>query len=463
MNILIRRLGGNGTMSKSLSRNIARKTPMAVAVLVLLGAMVNAHAQNSQGNLQSQVAGQAPMGASVSGYPSVVAGNAGNTGRVATGPNGALYSPALPANPPVTVAPQAASAAKMPWDNGFGKTNQPVGASNTPAPQAGILSFNGQTPTSASVPTTAPQTQYQQPIQNGSSLGPPQLAVPAMPGMNDDQSSLPSDEQIYRAALEQSRLKSLGLTPDDIRSLNKEADLRARAAAENPATPPKPVTRTIDVSLQPGAVPEVIRLYANNSTSLVITDSTGSPWPVVNSDVGNKQAFKAIRLDNPQGGENGGETGGSVFSINALQPYAMSNFIIALKDCPTPVVLTLISGGQKEVDYRDTIRVMQRGPNAKISVVGMPAQFDSALSTVLDGKPPAGGTRLKVEGPMSNYTTAWYAGGQIIVRTDLHLISPAASNYAEAEDGTAVYQFAPTSSFTAFRDGQFLNLTVSGW
>lgn len=243
------------------------------------------------------------------------------------------------------------------------------------------------------------------------------------------------------------------ITPNQIRSFKSEVDARQRAVAED-LNAPKPMTGSISVSLSPGSTPSLIRPYINHTTSFVVVDSSGAPWPVENFKVGNKDAFSVERLDaaSPEG---------SSFTIDAKNMYGKSNLILKLKGVPTPVVIDLMAG-QKVMDERVEVRVRGRGPNATLAAAGvLPEATDSRLLPVLDGIAPEGGKSVRVIG--SESTKAWIAGGKMVVRTPMKIISPASRSFVSSSDGTNVYVFTPSTQLVGLQDGNVINLSIQGW
>ena len=283
--------------------------------------------------------------------------------------------------------------------------------------------------------------QYQQvPVQQIPVAAPTVQSPPSQPPASLP--PLPSDFQVGAQ-------QNLGMSPGEIRELRGMLDARQKAASEWP-NPPKSVTGSISVSLDPGSVPSVIRPFYGVSTSLVILDSTGAPWPVENFNIGNKGLFEVERLDGVMG---------SSFIIAPLQAYGQSNLILKLAGHPTPVVINLV-GGQKVHDARVEARVLGVGPNARVTSMSLTPGVDSRLLSVLDGVPPSG-RALKVNGDSAS--RAWaMPDGRIWLRTGLNVISPAPISFVSSSDGTRVYKLAPTAKVLGMLQDQFVTLEISG-
>lgn len=264
---------------------------------------------------------------------------------------------------------------------------------------------------------------------------------------------LPNNAMPTQSMFEQVTGTYTSVTPNQIRSFKNDIIARQKAAAENPDEP-KPVTGSIAVSLSPGSVPPVIRPYINHTTSFVVVDSSGAPWPVENFRIGNKEAFSVERLD-------AASPDGSTFTIDAKAMFAKSNLVLKLKGVPTPVMIDLIAG-QKVMDERVEVRVRGRGPNATLAAAGtLPEATDSRLLPILDGIAPEGGKQVKVIG--SESTKAWLAGGKMVVRTPLKIISPASRSFVSSSDGTNVYVFTPSTQLVGLENGNVVNLSIQDW
>ena len=241
-------------------------------------------------------------------------------------------------------------------------------------------------------------------------------------------------------------------SPNEIRTLRGVVD-RTQAAVAAPAKPAKPKTGSISVSLSPGAQPPVVRAYYGNTSSIVVVDSSGAPWPVENFRIGNGAAFGLSRMDGPQG---------SSFALDATLPHAQSNLLLQLSGMKSPVILELVAG-QAEYDARLEIRVQGRGPNAQTPIgASLPSGVDGRLLSVLDGVAPPNSKALNISGFGS--AQAWMLpNGRMLVRTDVKVVSPAPTSFVRSADGTNVYEFMPTSELLGMSNGEFVELQIQGW
>jgi intracellular multiplication protein IcmK len=284
----------------------------------------------------------------------------------------------------------------------------------------------------------APATSYPAPQQLAQPQ--PQAAPTSLP-------PLPSDFELGVQS-------AMPLSPGEIRSLRRQLDVVQKAAADFPH-PPKSQTGSVAVSLDPGSAPALIRPFFGVSTSLVLVDSTGAPWPVENFVVGNKALFVVERLDGPSG---------SSFVISPLQAHGQSNLILKLSGIATPVVINLVLG-QKVHDARVEARIQGRGPNAIVSSASLVPGVDSRLLGVLDGVPPGGREVMirSTDGRAAGASQAWMApDGKLWMRTGLNIVSPAPLSFVSSSDGMRVYRLEPSSKILAILDGAFVTLTVDG-
>ena len=243
------------------------------------------------------------------------------------------------------------------------------------------------------------------------------------------------------------------ITPNQIKGIRQKINARALAASELPVPEPKPVTGSITVSLSPGSQPPVIRPFLNNTTTFVVIDSTGQPWPVENFVVGNSDAFTVKRFDlNPEG---------SSFSITPNGMYSRTNLALKLKGQDTPVVINLIAG-QSEMDSRVEVRVQGRGPNAMINSGTMVQGTSAQLLPILDGVAPTNSKRLKVIGDSD--TTVWMKNDRFVVRTPLKIVSPASNSFVSSAEGNMnVYVISKVPQIRGIVDGKIVTLNVQGY
>ena len=257
--------------------------------------------------------------------------------------------------------------------------------------------------------------------------------------------------------LEDPAEKSLGIlnvSEERIRELNRQIYKKSRVMNEGPVTAPKAVSGVITAHVSPGSTSPVIRLFKNRTSTLIISDMTGQPWPILNFDGLSDEDFTVKRLDNPS-------PDGYVLSITPKGAFVAGNLALILKGLPTPLNIEFVSA-QKEVDVSTDIRVQAKGPNTQFTSISLPTSLDTALLSVLQGVVPTGSKELKVS---SNAVQAWLAkDGSMYVRTRYKIMSPAFDNVTQSPDGTFAYKMIPVSVVLfKVEDGRFGEFTVDGF
>lgn len=207
----------------------------------------------------------------------------------------------------------------------------------------------------------------------------------------------------------------------------------------------KPVSRSIDLSLQPGEVAPVIRLAGGNVSTITFSDRTGQPWPVMSVTTGNPQAYVAQSAGAPEES--------NIIVISPLTYYGKSNMVVTLMGHPVPIILTLESGTQ-EIDYRVDVRINERGPNARYDIVGastLPATGDSVMLSFLDGVPPSDAQRLNTR---RAGVEAWRYDDMLYVRTEREMLSPAYISRSSNVSGVNVYVLVDSPVLILSKDGK---------
>lgn len=244
--------------------------------------------------------------------------------------------------------------------------------------------------------------------------------------------------------------KALPMSPDQIKLLRKLYDVTQQAVATTPNAPPTPRSTSSVISLDPGNTPPVVRTTAGFVSSIVFTDSTGAPWPIVSYTLGDPKLFN-IQWDQKS----------NTLFLQSLKAYAHGNLAVKLFENPTPVMISMVSG-QKEVDFRIDFQIAGRGPEASAPIMTeslTDAKINPVLLNILDGIPPKGSTKLKVSG---NLGEAWMSEDSLYFRSKLTVLSPAWVSTISSPDGTHVYEMSHTPSILASKDGQTIELRLTG-
>ena len=232
---------------------------------------------------------------------------------------------------------------------------------------------------------------------------------------------------------------ALPFTPEQIetlgRILRETQEATARGAGEAPAG------RVRRIRLDPGAIP-AIALRRGYVTAVSFTDSTGAPWPI-------EEALVDRRFLPPgNGGE--GESGSSPVASHVLYlapqaAYLRGNAVVKLRGLAEPVVANLRGTGA-DADFRVEIRLGVPGPNADPGALAQPAGFhagDPVLLALLGGAVPPDAERLAVDGGAGG-DRAWRRGGEVLLLTRAHLLSPGPLAAERGPGGRWAYRLAGT-------------------
>lgn len=264
----------------------------------------------------------------------------------------------------------------------------------------------------------------------------------------DSQHVFPPASPFEKEAFQHVARQALPMTPTQIIQLKQMLAETQRASSVPANIPPKPVLTTQLVSLAPGSVPPVIRLQQGFITSIVFVDASGAPWPVVSCNLGNPKAFNLIQWT----------PGSNAIKIQAISMYTYGNIAVNLKGLATPVMLTLIPGGQV-VDYRVDLRIPRIGPNSKSTLTTntLPKGAQDVLLNVLDGIAPKGATTLKVIGGDGQ---VWAVNDKMYLRTRMTVLSPSWIAVMSSPDGTKAYEMMKSSDVLVSHYGKTINLRI---
>jgi len=237
-------------------------------------------------------------------------------------------------------------------------------------------------------------------------------------------------EQMARDSAFQAMMNgTFPLKPEEILEfLDRFRDVREAQETRIGGVPDSNITME-SVSLDPGATPPTIKLSPGYVTTMNIVDVTGQPWPV--KDVSWGGNFEIIQP----------ETGSHVVRISPMKSHEVGNLSIQLLDLDTPVIFSLQTQ-LETVDVRYDAQIPEYGPNADTPIIENTAITATAgnkdILKILDGVPPAGTTKLDVDG-VDGRTSAYTVGEQTYVRTPHSLLSPGWSGSIKSADGTTVY------------------------
>ncbi|PZO88811.1 MAG: type IV secretion protein DotH [Micavibrio aeruginosavorus] len=256
-------------------------------------------------------------------------------------------------------------------------------------------------------------------------------------------------EEIRSEAFDAAITGMFPLQPDQIETLLKQYDKTQRAVQSPTFSNPKPEVSVQNISLDPGAMPPVIKTAVGNVTTLNILDATGAPWPVM--DVTWAGDFEIVEP----------EEGGHIIRITPMSHFARGNIVIRMLTLKTPLTMTLETG-RDVVQYRVDARIPEYGPFASAPLMEGGKSLvagDPELTSILDGVMPGGMSKLQVVG-VDGRTTAYSSGGKTYVRTPLTLLSPAWQSSISSADGMNVYALGSAPVVLLSDGGQFVRATL---
>ena len=328
----------------------------------------------------------------------------------------------------------------VPTNNGINYQGSNQMESNTPAVRVQTTPNNVQ----VQVPngTNVNVNQIPNPAQAQAQAGIPMQAPTGLP---IDSSAMPKAKLDGQA---EAALTILNADPNRIRQINQELYKKGRVINEGPVIKPRSTNTIVSANIAPNSTPPVVRTAKNTTTTIVITDMSGQPWPVLNYDGLSEEDFVVKRLDSPQG---------FIFSITPKGSFVQGNLVIIPEGLNSSLSIDFIPA-QKEVDVKTEIRIQAKGPKTQIMSSGLPSGIDTNLLSVLQGVTPEGSKMLKTS---SNAVQAWSASdGNMYVRTRYKVRSPAPINITSSPDGTFAYKMVPVPVVLYLsednRDGEFL-------
>ena len=238
---------------------------------------------------------------------------------------------------------------------------------------------------------------------------------------------------------------ALPFTPGQIEALGRILRETQQATARGAGAPPQGRIRRVrldDGEIPGTSVPE-IALRRGHVTAVSFTDSTGAPWPI-------EEALVDRRFL-PPGAESGAEGSGSgpmashLLYLAPAAAFLAGNAVVKLQGLAEPVVASLRGTGA-DADFRVEIRLGVPGPNADPGALAQPAAFhagDAVLLGLLGGAVPPDAERLAVEGGGAG-DRAWRRGGDLLLLTRAHLLSPGPLAAERGPGGRWAYRLADT-------------------
>lgn len=231
------------------------------------------------------------------------------------------------------------------------------------------------------------------------------------------------------------------MSAEDIIRLRLQV-LETQKATQRPlGPPPKSIINTVDLDID-NPSPLVVHVASGYASSLVFFDLTGAPWPVESVVVGDSTSFNAQVITEAK----------NIIAINVIRHFAQGNILVNLIDLPMPVVVSL-RGDDHSLHARLNVRLPKFGPHASPSITAEQV-VDNAppeLLDILSGHIPTGAIRRALQGIHGD---AWELNGEIYIRTEAMLLSPAWKKSAQSPSGIRVYQVGGASRFLFSVNGQ---------
>lgn len=236
-----------------------------------------------------------------------------------------------------------------------------------------------------------------------------------------------------------------------VREVIRELEKRRQAAAVPANTNIKAALSSFNVDLSPGATPPVVRIARGQGAVVTFLDAAGNPWPIEAAENFYTQAMDVKQLSS------------HVLSVSARSEYLRGSVGVMLKNLSVPVTFTVIPGVES-TDYRVDLRVPGMAPGAVPQVAGgagVTTVGSADLMAFLYGQTPENAKRLQVKGNPG--ISAWQsAKGDLILRTNAMVASPAWSEKLPSADGTSVYRLPLTPVVLVSVNGQISNIQIEG-
>jgi intracellular multiplication protein IcmK len=268
--------------------------------------------------------------------------------------------------------------------------------------------------------------------QQGAVLGQTDPGVPTTGGGQKPETPPEPKKPDTRALFEESLRQLMPLDEGQIQEYRKRSDLRERALLP---VSPELSSRTVRVTLEPGAAPVKVLTTANVATSLVFHDSTGQPWPVTSVTNGGPNFFQILRPELPDG---------NLLNVMPVQGYGTSTIVVTLEKKDIPLVIRLESDSvrspERNADALVLFQLAHYGPKATPPIIeNIRETASSELMAFLDRVPPASAVRVRLDS-QTDKLTIWRLGDAHFIRTEHTLMWPAWTAVVHGAGGVRCYQ-----------------------
>jgi hypothetical protein len=243
------------------------------------------------------------------------------------------------------------------------------------------------------------------------------------------------------------------MTPADV--------LRLRGAAANHEQAqyreiinPEITAQLVEITLDPEEKIHSIYLLQRAPTSLNFVDVSGTPWPVVTIKGYDGELFGVEAIENEFN---------NAIVLHGVLPAGMSFISVFLKGLPHPVTVRVVVGVD-QYNSNQTFKIMRIGPETELNIdtisaasqIGLPSDVD--LNNVMYAVTPTGAKKIKVNQPD---VQVWEKDGDILVRTNLTIFSPAHLRLKTGPNGYNAYRLPNTTRIYASTDaGNVINIVL---
>jgi len=263
-----------------------------------------------------------------------------------------------------------------------------------------------------------------------------------------------ADPELTKKILDQELKESLSsmLTPEQSKQFQR-LTRQTEKAIRRPV--PELTSRTITMSLRPGAQIPIVKMVPNYITTISIFDSTGQPWPIQTTPPsGNDGFFTIQRPEVPPG---------NTLTVSARTDYANTNVVAIIKDQSIPINIQLSTVDPElaetkewKTDSRILLQLDQRGPNASMPVIGEPIlnTVSGPMFAFIDGVPPIDAVKLATA-PELPGLDVWLYEEKLYIRSINPLQWPSIEDIAPGAGGKLkVYQTIKATSLLVSYNGQ---------
>ena len=250
----------------------------------------------------------------------------------------------------------------------------------------------------------------------------------------------------------------LPFTQGQIETLGRLLRQTRRATARGAGDPAQGRVRRIRLAGPgDGAIPG-IDLRRGYTTAVSFTGATGAPWPIAEALIDRRFL--------PPGEEGGSDAprpgSGHLLYLAPRAAHLAGNAVVKLAGLAEPIVLNLRGTGA-DADFHVEIRLGIPGPNADPGALARPQGFhagDGVLLGLLGGAVPPDAERLAVEGGDAS-DRAWRRGGDLLLVTRAHLLSPGPWAAERGSGGRWAYRLSNTPHALVSAGGREARLSFS--